>query len=213
MKAGMRSRKGRSDRSRTRRRSTSLHGTAWQQFLAETAPKARRRRARFVEDARLVLSLAPYAPLGAQALAREGRTIDRATLIAATRAWIDAQNAYTDALLGALPGREAMKERLARLMRADAVGIARRAQAQPLEQLCPLRAHALEILHGRQQIRCRFPPVAHTSHCSAPARGLRRVGPGIGAGRTMGLVALSGPRLPCGQAPGHAVQGSNLPAG
>lgn len=43
----------------------------------------------------------------------------------ATRAWIDAQNAHTDALLGALPGREAMKERLARLMRADAVGTPR----------------------------------------------------------------------------------------
>jgi|GEM_PF-510825 len=72
-----------------RARVASLHGAAWQQFLAETAPKARRRRARFLEDARLVLSLAPYAPSGAHALARHGRTIDRATLIAATRAWIE----------------------------------------------------------------------------------------------------------------------------
>ncbi|MBM4247450.1 MAG: DUF4381 domain-containing protein [Deltaproteobacteria bacterium] len=72
-----------------RARVASLHGAAWQHFLAETAPKARRRRTRFAEDARLVLSVAPYAPAGAHALARDGRTVDRATLIAATRAWIE----------------------------------------------------------------------------------------------------------------------------
>jgi hypothetical protein len=72
-----------------RQRVAALHGRAWQDFLAETAPKRRRRRARFVEDARLVLSLAPYAPASATCLTRDGRTIDRGTLITATRAWIE----------------------------------------------------------------------------------------------------------------------------
>lgn len=72
-----------------RSRVAALHGAAWQSFLAETAPRRRRRRTRFVEDARLVLSLAPYAPAGARCLTRDGRTVDRGMLIAATRAWIE----------------------------------------------------------------------------------------------------------------------------
>lgn len=72
-----------------RARVASLHGAAWHGFLTETAPKRRRRRARFAEDARLVLSLAPYAPAGAHCLTRDGRTVDRGMLIAATRAWIE----------------------------------------------------------------------------------------------------------------------------
>ena len=71
-----------------RKRVASLHGRAWQDFLHETAPK-KRRRVRLVEDASLVLSLAPYAPAGASCLTRDGRTVDRAVLVAATRAWIE----------------------------------------------------------------------------------------------------------------------------
>jgi len=40
-----------------------------------------------------------------------------------TRAWIDAQNGYTDALLGKLPGREQLKQRLATLLRIDAISL------------------------------------------------------------------------------------------
>jgi len=36
-----------------------------------------------------------------------------------TRAWIDAQNAYTEAVLGAAPGREEVRRRLSELMRID----------------------------------------------------------------------------------------------
>ena len=36
-----------------------------------------------------------------------------------TRAWIDAENAYTRAVLGALPGRERIKQRIAALKRVD----------------------------------------------------------------------------------------------
>ena len=72
-----------------RKRVAALHGRAWQDFLAETAPKKRRRRARFVENAGLVLSLAPYAPAGAPCVERDGVAIDRRVLIAATRAWIE----------------------------------------------------------------------------------------------------------------------------
>ena len=36
-----------------------------------------------------------------------------------TRAWIDAQNAHTDVLLGKLPGREQLKQRLAALLKTD----------------------------------------------------------------------------------------------
>jgi hypothetical protein len=72
-----------------RRRVASLHGRAWQDFLAQTAPTKRRRRARFVENAGPVLSLAPYAPAGAPCVTRDGVAIDRTVLIAATRAWIE----------------------------------------------------------------------------------------------------------------------------
>ena len=40
-----------------------------------------------------------------------------------TRAWIDAQNAYTASILGQLPGREKIESELAALMRIDNVGI------------------------------------------------------------------------------------------
>jgi prolyl oligopeptidase len=39
-----------------------------------------------------------------------------------TRAWIDAQNAYTQARLGAVPGREQIARRLGELMRVDTIG-------------------------------------------------------------------------------------------
>lgn len=42
---------------------------------------------------------------------------------AATRAWIGAQNTYTDQLLGSLPGRDELESRLAALMKVDVVGI------------------------------------------------------------------------------------------
>lgn len=70
-----------------RTRVASLHGRAWQDFLSETAPRARR-RARFVPDAGLLLSLAPYAPTGAASLTPVGGALDRPGLIAAARAWI-----------------------------------------------------------------------------------------------------------------------------
>ncbi|HLY98162.1 MAG TPA: prolyl oligopeptidase family serine peptidase [Candidatus Angelobacter sp.] len=38
-----------------------------------------------------------------------------------TRAWIDAQNAYTDSLLSKIPGREALKQQLAGLLKVDAM--------------------------------------------------------------------------------------------
>jgi prolyl oligopeptidase len=39
-----------------------------------------------------------------------------------TRAWIDAQNAHTDALLGSLPARERIEKRLTELMKIDVLG-------------------------------------------------------------------------------------------
>lgn len=39
-----------------------------------------------------------------------------------TRAWIDAQNAYTDSLLSGLPGRAAIREQVSRLLKVDSVG-------------------------------------------------------------------------------------------
>jgi len=39
-----------------------------------------------------------------------------------TRAWIDAQNRYTRSILDALPGREALRQRLAGLMKVDQTG-------------------------------------------------------------------------------------------
>jgi len=46
---------------------------------------------------------------------------------AETRAWIDAQNAYTDAMLAEVPGREALTERFAALMKVDQIGTPRAA--------------------------------------------------------------------------------------
>jgi prolyl oligopeptidase len=40
-----------------------------------------------------------------------------------TRAWIDAQNNYSNSLLKPLPGREAMKQRLSELLRTDTLGV------------------------------------------------------------------------------------------
>ncbi|TMQ71423.1 MAG: S9 family peptidase [Candidatus Eisenbacteria bacterium] len=40
-----------------------------------------------------------------------------------TRAWIDAENAYTDALLGPLPGHERVHARLEQLMKIDSQGV------------------------------------------------------------------------------------------
>ncbi len=40
-----------------------------------------------------------------------------------TRAWIDAENAYSDALLGPLPGRDRVHARLEQLMKVDAQGV------------------------------------------------------------------------------------------
>jgi prolyl oligopeptidase len=40
-----------------------------------------------------------------------------------TRAWIDAQNAYSHGLLDALPGRDSLKKRLEELLHVDAVGV------------------------------------------------------------------------------------------
>lgn len=42
---------------------------------------------------------------------------------AETRAWIDAQNAYTDALLAAVPGREQLKQRLTALLKTDSIDL------------------------------------------------------------------------------------------
>src|SRR3989304_2135296 len=39
-----------------------------------------------------------------------------------TRAWIDAQNAYTQSRLGVVPGRDLLKQRLTELLRIDTVG-------------------------------------------------------------------------------------------
>ncbi|MDQ7087824.1 MAG: hypothetical protein Q9Q13_08205 [Acidobacteriota bacterium] len=40
-----------------------------------------------------------------------------------TRAWIEAQNAYTDSLLGDLPGRDQLLQRLTPLMQTDSAGV------------------------------------------------------------------------------------------
>lgn len=42
-----------------------------------------------------------------------------------TRAWINAQNEYTEASLGSLPGRDALKQRLTQFIKIDAIGIPR----------------------------------------------------------------------------------------
>ncbi len=40
-----------------------------------------------------------------------------------TRAWIDAQNKYTQSVIGSLPGREHLRQRLTELMKIDTVGV------------------------------------------------------------------------------------------
>lgn len=40
-----------------------------------------------------------------------------------TRAWLEAQNRYTEAMLGALPGRAALQQRIAELVKIDMVGM------------------------------------------------------------------------------------------
>ncbi|HJY85505.1 MAG TPA: prolyl oligopeptidase family serine peptidase [Candidatus Acidoferrales bacterium] len=42
-----------------------------------------------------------------------------------TRAWIEAQNAYTDSLLAATPGREQLKQRLTALLKVDSINLPR----------------------------------------------------------------------------------------
>src|SRR5215472_6622347 len=44
---------------------------------------------------------------------------------AQTRAWIDAENAYTDSLLNHVPGREALKQQLTSLLKVNAMGAPR----------------------------------------------------------------------------------------
>lgn len=44
---------------------------------------------------------------------------------APTRAWIDAENAYTDSLLGPLPGREALKQKVTALLKVNSMGAPR----------------------------------------------------------------------------------------
>jgi prolyl oligopeptidase len=39
-----------------------------------------------------------------------------------TRAWIDAENAYTDSVLGRIPGRDALRQEVAAVMKIDAMG-------------------------------------------------------------------------------------------
>src|SRR5262249_14395067 len=40
-----------------------------------------------------------------------------------TRAWIESQNAYTQAVLGAWPGREQLKQRLGELLKVNVIGM------------------------------------------------------------------------------------------
>ena len=44
---------------------------------------------------------------------------------AETRAWIDAQNEYTDSIMGQLPGREALRNKIERLMKVDDISTPR----------------------------------------------------------------------------------------
>jgi prolyl oligopeptidase len=39
-----------------------------------------------------------------------------------TRAWIDAQNSYTDSVLGTLPGRDRIRQRITELLKIDVIG-------------------------------------------------------------------------------------------
>ncbi|HSC78421.1 MAG TPA: hypothetical protein VLB32_07645, partial [Candidatus Acidoferrales bacterium] len=39
-----------------------------------------------------------------------------------TRSWIEAQNKYTDSVIGHLPGREGLEKRLTELLRVESIG-------------------------------------------------------------------------------------------
>jgi hypothetical protein len=66
-------------------RVASLSGETWGRFLAESAPRSRKRRGFDAATGR-ALALAPYAPRSAAEAALAD--VDRARLVAATRDWI-----------------------------------------------------------------------------------------------------------------------------
>lgn len=66
-----------------------------------------------------------------------------------TRAWIDAQNAYTRSLLDAIPGREALKRRLTELMKVDVTGMPRERNGR-LFFLRKLAGQEQAVLYMRQ---------------------------------------------------------------
>lgn len=70
-------------------RVASLHGSAWQEFLAETSPHEKRRRATFDEDMSRLLALAPYAPPGsASIVGADAAGVSGDGVVAAARDWI-----------------------------------------------------------------------------------------------------------------------------
>ncbi len=71
-----------------RTRVASLHGTAWQEFLSETSPHGKRRRATVDTDMGRLLALAPYAPPGTASFDLEGGNASNASVLAAARSWI-----------------------------------------------------------------------------------------------------------------------------
>lgn len=71
-----------------RSRVASLHGAAWQEFLSETSPRAKRRRVEVDEDTGRLLTLAPYAPPGSASLGTSGAHPGRDGVLAAARDWI-----------------------------------------------------------------------------------------------------------------------------
>ncbi len=70
-----------------RSRVASLHGAAWQEFLSETSPRAKR-RVEVDDDMGRLLALAPYAPPGSASLATSGANAGRDGVLAAARDWI-----------------------------------------------------------------------------------------------------------------------------
>jgi hypothetical protein len=69
----------------------SLHGAAWERFLAANGPRSRRLRRsprRFAGEAGRLIAMAPYLPPGAAAAAPGGSSVDHDSLVAATRSWI-----------------------------------------------------------------------------------------------------------------------------
>lgn len=71
-----------------RSRVASLHGTAWQEFLTETSPHEKRRRASIDEDMGRLIALAPYAPPGSPTLEFGGASVGRDGVLVAARDWI-----------------------------------------------------------------------------------------------------------------------------